>query len=278
MSVGIVTDSTCYLPEQTIAELGIEVVPLQVISNGVAFNEVGGISVDEVATALRSGKSVTTSRPNPEVFVAAFEKLHNAGHESIVSVHLSSELSGTYESAVLASRKVDFKVDVVDSRGIAMMLGFAVQAGAKLANSGGSHADVLDLVQRKCAGASIIFYVDSLEFLEKGGRVTAMQAKMGASMNLKPLLHMINGKVEQQELVRSSEKSIARMIEIVAAAARIKSEIAIHHVEALDAANTVAQQLKELTGIATISVTSAGAVVGTHVGPGALAVVVSPQV
>lgn len=278
MSVGIVTDSTCYLPEQTIAELGIEVVPLQVISNGVAFNEVGGISVDEVATALRSGKSVTTSRPNPEVFVAAFEKLHNAGHESIVSVHLSSELSGTYESAVLASRKVDFKVDVVDSRGIAMMLGFAVQAGAKLANSGGSHADVLDLVQRKCAGASIIFYVDSLEFLEKGGRITAMQAKMGASMNLKPLLHMINGKVEQQELVRSSEKSIARMIEIVVAAARIKSEIAIHHVEALDAANNVAQQLRDLTGIATISVTSAGAVVGTHVGPGALAVVVSPQV
>jgi fatty acid-binding protein DegV len=105
-----------------------------------------------------------------------------------------------------------------------------------------------------------------------------MQAKMGASMNLKPLLHMINGKVEQQELVRSSEKSIARMIEIVGAAARIKSEIAIHHVEALDAANTVAQQLKKLTGIESISVTSAGAVVGTHVGPGALAVVVSPQV
>ena len=278
MSVGIVTDSTCYLPSETSAELGVVVVPLQVISNGIAFNEVGGITVDEVATALRSGKSVTTSRPNPEVFVEAFEKLHSAGHESIVSVHLSSELSGTYESAVLASRKVDFQVDVVDSRGIAMMLRFAVQAGAKLANSGGSHVEVLDLIQRKCAGASIIFYVDSLEFLEKGGRITAMQAKMGASMNLKPLLHMINGKVEQQELVRSSEKSIARMIEIVAAAARIKSEIAIHHVEAFESAKLVAQQLKELTGLATISVTSAGAVVGTHVGPGALAVVVSPQV
>jgi DegV family protein with EDD domain len=260
------------------AELGIEVVPLQVISNGVAFNEVGGITVDEVATALRAGKSVTTSRPNPEVFVEAFEKLHRAGHKSIISAHLSSELSGTYESAVLASRKVDFPVDVVDSRGIAMMLGFAVQAGAKLANSGSSHTEVLDLIKRKCLGASIIFYVDSLEFLEKGGRITAMQARMGASMNLKPLLRMINGKVEQQELVRSSEKSIARMIEIVVAAARIKSEIAVHHVEALDAANNVAAQLRELTGVASISVTSAGAVVGTHVGPGALAVVVSPQV
>lgn len=278
MSVGIVTDSTCYLPAQVVADLGIEVVPLQVISNGVAFNEVGGISVDEVAVALRAGKSVTTSRPNPEVFVEAFEKMHRAGHESVISVHLSSELSGTYESAVLASRKVDFPVDVIDSRGIAMMLGFAVQAGAMLANSGGSHADVLELINRKCAGASIIFYVDSLEFLEKGGRITAMQARMGASMNLKPLLHMISGKVEQQELVRSREKSIARMIEIVAASARIKSDIAIHHVEALDAANELATELKVLTGVETISVTSAGAVVGTHVGPGALAVVVSPQV
>jgi DegV family protein with EDD domain len=278
MSVGIVTDSTCYLPAEVIAELAIEVVPLQVISNGSAFNEVGGITVDEVAAVLRSGKSVTTSRPNPEVFVEAFEKLHHAGHESIVSVHISSELSGTYESAMLASRKVNFKVDVVDSRGIAMMLGFAVQAGAKLANSGGSHAEVLDLIQRKCAGASIIFYVDSLEFLEKGGRITAMQAKMGASMNLKPLLHIINGKVEQQELVRSSEKSIARMIEIVAAAARIKSEIAIHHVEAFESASLVAKELKEITGVEVIPISSAGAVVGTHVGPGALAVVVSPQV
>jgi DegV family protein with EDD domain len=278
MSVGVVTDSTCYLSDAVVAELGIEVVPLQVISNGVAFNEVGGITVDEVAVALRSGKSVTTSRPNPDVFVTAFEKLHSAGHESVVSVHLSSELSGTYESAVLASRKVDFPVDVVDSRGIAMMLGFAVQAGAKLAKSGGSHSEVLNLIQRKCAGASIIFYVDSLEFLEKGGRITAMQARMGASMNLKPLLHMINGKVEQQELVRSSEKSVARMIELVASAARIKSEIAVHHVEALDAATTVAAQLKDLTGVESISVTSAGAVVATHVGPGALAVVVSPQV
>lgn len=278
MTVGIVTDSTCYLSAEVVAELGIEVVPLQVISNGVAFNEVGGITVDEVATALRAGKAVTTSRPNPEVFVEAFEKLHSHGHESIISVHLSSELSGTYESAVLASRKVDFPVDVVDSRGIAMMLGFAVQAGAKLANSAGTHAEVLELIQRKCVGASIIFYVDSLEFLEKGGRITAMQARMGASMNLKPLLRMMNGKVEQQELVRSSEKSIARMIEIVVAAARIKSEIAVHHVEAFEAASEVAEQLKKLTGVDSISVTSAGAVVGTHVGPGAIAVVVSPQV
>ena len=278
MSVGIVTDSTAYLPKPLVAELAIEVVPLQVISAGEAFDEIGGITVEKVATLLRAGKSVTTSRPNPDLFVETFEKLRNKGAESIVSVHLSSELSGTYEAAVLASRRVDFPVDVVDSRGIAMMMGFAVIAGARLAKAGGTHAEVVSLIDRKCAGASIIFYVDSLEFLERGGRINAMQARMGKAMDLKPLLHMINGKVEQRELVRSSEKALARMVDLVSAAARIKSEIAVHHVEAQDAAQEIANQLKSRTGVTDIEVTPAGAVVGTHVGPGSLAVVVSPQV
>ena len=207
-----------------------------------------------------------------------FEKLRNKGAESIVSVHLSSELSGTYEAAVLASRRVDFPVDVVDSRGIAMMMGFAVLAGARLATAGSTQAEVVTAINRKCAGASILFYVDSLEFLERGGRINSMQARMGKAMDLKPLLHMINGKVEQRELVRSSEKALARMVDLVSAAARIKSEIAVHHVEAQDAAQEIANQLKSRTGVTDIEVTPAGAVVGTHVGPGSLAVVVSPQV
>jgi DegV family protein with EDD domain len=278
MSVGIVTDSTAYLPNALVAQLAIEVVPLQVISNGTAFNEVDGITVEQVATALRAGKSVTTSRPNPDLFVAAYERLHANGADSIVSVHLSSELSGTYESAVLASRRVDFPVDVIDSRGIAMMMGFAVLAGARLANAGGTHAEVVSLINRKCAGASITFYVDTLEFLERGGRINAIQARMGKAMDLKPLLHMINGKVEQRELVRTSEKALARMVEIVSAAARIKSEIAVHHVEAQASAEEIATQLMMRTGVTNIEVSPAGAVVGTHVGPGSIAVVVSPQV
>ncbi len=278
MSVGIVTDSTAYLPESIVAELGIEVVQLQVISNGVAYNEVDGITVEQVAIALRANKSVTTSRPNPELFVAAYERLISKGAESIVSAHLSSELSGTFESALLASRSVSCPIEVVDSRGIAMMLGFAVQAGAKLAKSGGTHTEVGDLVKRKSLGSSILFYVDSLEFLERGGRINSVQARMGTAMNLKPLLHMINGKVEQRELVRTREKALSRMIDLVCAAARIKSEIAVHHVAAAAAAQELAQQLRERTGLSDISVSAAGAVVGTHVGPGALAIVVSPQV
>jgi DegV family protein with EDD domain len=266
------------MPKSVVAEFGIEVVELQVISNGIAYNEVDGITVEQVAIALRANKPVTTSRPNPELFVAAYERLISNGADSIVSTHLSSDLSGTFESAKLASRSVSCPVEVIDSRGIAMMLGFAVQAGAKLAKSGGSLTEVGDLVKRKCLGSSILFYVDSLEFLERGGRINAVQARMGSAMNLKPLLHMLNGKVEQRELVRTREKALNRMVDLVCAAARIKSEIAVHHVDAAAAAHDLAQILQARTGLVDISVSAVGAVVGAHVGPGAIAIVVSPQV
>jgi len=278
VSVGIVTDSTAYLPESVAQRLGIEVVPVQVISGGMAFDEVGGISVDEVSAALRANKQVTTSRPSPERFIETYQKLQAAGCDSIVSTHLSSGLSGTYESALLASKRMDIEVQVIDSYAIAMMLGFAVESGAVVAQAGGSIADVVTTIKRRCAAGSIIFYVDSLEFLERGGRISPLKSRVGSALSLKPLLHMINGKVEQKELVRTSAKALERLVEIASSAARIPSDIAVHHVAAEIRANQVAQELCEILGIPEITVTQAGAVVGAHVGPGAIAVVVSPQV
>jgi DegV family protein with EDD domain len=278
MPVGIVTDSTAYLPESVAQRLGIEVVPVQVISGGMAYDEVGGISVDEVSAALRANKQVTTSRPTPERFVSAYQILQAAGCDSIVSAHLSSGLSGTYESALLASKRMDIDVEVIDSYAIAMMLGFAVESGAAVAQAGGSIADVVTTIKRRCAAGSITFYVDSLEFLERGGRISPLKSRVGSALSVKPLLHMINGKVEQKELVRTSAKALERLVEIASAAARIPSDIAVHHVAAEIRANQVAQELCEILGIPEITVTQAGAVVGAHVGPGAIAVVVSPQV
>lgn len=277
MTVGIVTDSTAYLPDAVVATYGIEVVPVQVISSGIAYDEVGGITVEEVATALRSKKTVTTSRPTPDRFVAAYEKLKAAGCDSIVSAHLSSGLSGTFESALLASKRMDIPVEVVDSRSIAMVLGYAVESGAKLAQAGGNLADVVDVVKKRCVAGSVIFYVDSLEFLERGGRISPLKSRVGSALSVKPLLHLVNGKVEQLELVRTSEKALDRLVEIAASAARISSDLAVHHVDAVDRAEAIAQKLCEVLGVPEITVTQAGAVVGAHVGPGAIAVVVSPQ-
>jgi DegV family protein with EDD domain len=244
----------------------------------MAFDEVGGISVDEVSAALRANKQVTTSRPSPERFIETYQKLQAAGCDSIVSTHLSSGLSGTYESALLASKRMDIEVQVIDSYAIAMMLGFAVESGAVVAHAGGSIADVVTTIKRRCAAGSIIFYVDSLEFLERGGRISPLKSRVGSALSVKPLLHMINGKVEQKELVRTSAKALERLVEIASSAARIPSDIAVHHVAAEIRANQVAQELCEILGIPEITVTQAGAVVGAHVGPGAIAVVVSPQV
>ncbi len=277
MPVGIVTDSTAYLPDAVVASYGIEVVPVQVISSGIAYDEVGGITVAEVATALRSKKSVTTSRPTPDRFVAVYESLKAAGCDSVVSAHLSSGLSGTYESALLASKRVDIPVEVIDSRGIAMMLGFAVESGAQLAKAGGSLDEVATVIRSRCAAASITFYVDSLEFLERGGRISPLKSRVGSALSVKPLLHLINGKVEQLELVRTSEKALERLVEISASAARIPAEIAVHHVAAPGLASEIAQRLCVALGVPEVTVTEAGAVVGAHVGPGAIAVVVSPQ-
>lgn len=277
MTVGIVTDSTAYLPDVVVATYGIEVVPVQVISSGVAYDEVGGITVEEVATALRSKKTVTTSRPTPDRFVAAYEKLKAAGCDSIVSAHLSSGLSGTFESALLASKRMDIPVEVIDSRSIAMVLGYAVESGAKLAHDGRNLADVADVIKKRCAAGSVIFYVDSLEFLERGGRISPLKSRVGSALSVKPLLHLVNGKVEQLELVRTSEKALERLVEISASTARISSDLAVHHVDADDRAEAIAQKLCEVLGVPEITVTQAGAVVGAHVGPGAIAVVVSPQ-
>jgi DegV family protein with EDD domain len=244
----------------------------------MAFDEVGGISVDEVSAALRANKQVTTSRPSPERFIETYQKLQAAGCDSIVSTHLSSGLSGTYESALLASKRMDIEVQVIDSYAIAMMLGFAVESGAAVAQAGGSIADVVTTIKRRCAAGSITFYVDSLEFLERGGRISPLKSRVGSALSVKPLLHMTNGKVEQKELVRTSAKALERLVEIASSAARIPSDIAVHHVAAEIRANQVAQELCEILGIPEITVTQAGAVVGAHVGPGAIAVVVSPQV
>ncbi len=277
MTVGIVTDSTAYIPEAVTSALAIEVVPVQVVVDGQALDELTGITVEEVTAALRAGKSVTTSRPNPDEFISTYEQLIKNGCDSIVSVHLSSELSGTYESAFLASQKFDIPIRVIDSRAIAMMFGFAVETGARMAQAGANINEIERAVTTRCHDSTIEFYVDTLEFLQRNGRISNTRSRVGRALSVKPLLHIEDGRVVQHELVRTSSKAVERLVEIATErAAKTPSEIAVHHVDALDRASEVAQHLCERLEIPSVTITSAGAVVGAHVGPGAVAVVVAP--
>ena len=276
MSIGIVTDSTAYVPKEFVRALGIKVIPVQVIVDGSAYSEVDEISLDEVFTAIRNGAVVTTSRPAVEQLVATYKELADQGCEHIISVHLSKELSGTYEAAVVASGRVDVPVTVIDSQLIGMAFGYAVISGAKKAQAGEHPDQIAAHIVKRCASASITFCVDTLEFLQRGGRIGSVQARVGGALSVKPILGMKNGEVHSQELVRTSTKAIARLIEHSVKSGK-NADIAIHHVLAPESAEFVAHEISQALNVPQIPVISAGAVVGAHVGPGTVAVAICPH-
>ena len=192
-----------------------------------------------------------------------------------MSVHLSSHLSGTYDSALLASAQSPVPVSVIDSHGVAAMIGHAALAGARLAKTGADLSSVAAEVEQRCAASSIEFYVDTLEFLQRTGRISNMKSKVGTVLSVKPILHMVGGRVVQHELVRTSSKAVDRLVELVASGVTGHCEITVHHVEAAARADQVAQRLCETLKIPSVTVAPAGAVIAAHVGPGAVAVVVT---
>ena len=279
--VVVVTDSTAYLPPNAAAELGITVVPLQVIVEGRSLAEGVEIGGDQVAEALRADQSVTTSRPSPQAFADAYTRLRDEGAGAIVSVHLSGDISGTVDAARLAAAEVassTLTIDVVDSRSLGMGMGFGVITAARLAVAGGSASELATAAARRSLNSSIYMYVDTLEYLRKGGRIGAAQAWLGSALTIKPLLYLVDGRLEPLERVRTTARAISRLVEVaVADAEGSEVEVAVHHLAAPERAAEVADRMAEaLPALGGISVSEVGAVVGAHVGPGAVGIVVSP--
>lgn len=278
-AVAVVTDSTAYLPGEIAEAVGIRVVPLQVIIGGVVRTEGADVGPAEVAAALAHGHPVSTSRPSPSTFATEYRNAFADGAAAIVSVHLSAAMSGTVDAARLAASEVGGEIQVVDSRSIGMGMGFAVVAAAEAAN-GGADADVVhDAATRTLARTTAFFYVDTLEFLRRGGRIGAAQAWLGSALAVKPLLCLRDGRIEPLERVRTSAKAIARLQEMaVAFAGDDPVAVAIHHLAAAERAEALAQALDlQLPKIDELITTEVGAVVGAHTGPGMLAVVVTKR-
>ncbi|MBA2638939.1 MAG: DegV family EDD domain-containing protein, partial [Nocardioidaceae bacterium] len=165
--VVVVTDSTASLPDQVVRDRGIVVVPLQVVVGAEPRDESGQTSQQTVADALRAFAPVSTSRPSPDAFLEAYERVRADGADGIVSVHLSSEVSGTYDSAVLAAQQAGIPVTVVDSRQVGLATGFAVLSAAAAAEAGGSATAAAAAARRRATAISTYFYVDTLEHLRR---------------------------------------------------------------------------------------------------------------
>ncbi|MFB7616737.1 DegV family protein [Kitasatospora sp. NPDC056181] len=277
--LALVTDSTAYLPQEAVDRYGISVVPLSVAVGDTALAEGVEISPKDVAEALRGKQRVTTSRPSPETFAAAYRAAVEAGARGIVSVHISGELSGTVEAARLAAAEAAVPVRVVDSRLVGMALGYGVLAAAEAIADGRELAEVAEAVTRRTAQTSGFFYVDTLEYLRRGGRIGAARALLGSALAVKPLLHLDGGRIEPLEKVRTASRAIARLEEVaVEQAGEREVDIAVHHLAAEDRAEPLAERLRgRVPGLRELYVGEVGAVIGAHAGPGLLAVVVSPR-
>ncbi|CAL9442210.1 DegV family protein [Streptomyces sp. enrichment culture] len=277
--VAIVTDSTAYLPQRTMERHGITAVPLTVVLGDQALEEGTEISTRSLAQALQKRRPVTTSRPSPELFAQHYRKVAEAGATGIVSLHLSAELSGTYDAAVLAAREAPVPVRVVDTGMVAMALGFCAVTAAETAESGGTVDDAVTAAEKRAAATAAYFYVDTLDFLRRGGRIGAAQALFGSALAVKPLLQLQDGRIGPLEKVRTASKAIARLEELVVErAGGAPVDIAVHHLAAPDRAGILADRLRRrVPGLGDLHVSEVGAVIGAHTGPGLLGVVISAR-
>ena len=242
--IAIVTDSTAYLSPELIDRWQVRVVPVEVIVGGRGYREGVDITPAEVAAGLREWKMITTSRPSPADFTKTYLDAAAAGATGVVSIHLSSAISGTYESAMLGARESEIPVTVVDSRSIAMGLGFAVIAAARAAAEGADMDAVVAAAERVAAESVVLFYVDTLEFLRRGGRVGATAAVVGTALRVKPLLTVTDGTVTQLEKARTANKALARLADIaVERAAGRNVQVAVQHLEAPERADQLAAVL-----------------------------------
>ncbi|MFI7607995.1 DegV family protein [Micromonospora sp. NPDC049366] len=278
MPVAVVTDSTAYLPPELVPAHRLTVVPLTVVFNGAEGLEGVEISPADATRALGGRRvTATTSRPAPEQFAQTYRQLLDAGADGVVSVHLSADLSGTVEAARLAADELGGRVAVVDSRSTGLGLGFPVIAAAEAAAGGadleGVRRAALDAVDR----TTIYFYVDTLEFLRRGGRINAAEAILGTALSVKPIMHMPDGAIVLRDKVRTGSRGIARLVDLaVEAAGDGEVDLGIHHLAAPERAEALrtalAQRLGERVGETYVS--EAGAVIAAHAGPGLACVVV----
>ncbi|HEU5038689.1 MAG TPA: DegV family protein [Nocardioides sp.] len=283
MPAVIVTDSTASLPPELATERGIVVVPLQVVIGATVYDEgAEGATPELVAEALREWKPVSTSRPSPAALLEVYEQAARDGATEIVSVHLSGEMSGTYESAQLAARDASVRVIPVDTRQVGMATGFAVLAAADVLDAGGTADEAAAAARDRAAATSSLFYVDTLEYLRRGGRIGAAAALFGGALAVKPLLQIDDGTVASLERVRTSARALGRLEELaVQAAGATPVDVCVAHLANPERAGHLTDKLGQRLGEnlegREVWCGELGAVLGAHVGPGMIAVCVAPR-
>ncbi len=275
--VAIVTDSTADLPAGLRERHGIAMVPLNVHFGDESFRDQIDITTDEFMARLgRSSGLPRTSQPAPALFEETFRALA-ADHDAVVAVLISSRLSGTLQAATLAAQAVaeTVPVEIVDSRNGSMGLGLQVLRAAELAERGLAAPAIAERLRAETAANHIVFFVDTLEFLQRGGRIGRAAALLGGLLQLKPLLRVDEGQVVPFERTRTRARAIQGLVDFVRGLPHVERLSVLYSTSPADA-ETLADRLALELSLAreAIVVAQMGPVIGTHVGPGAMGVAV----
>jgi DegV family protein with EDD domain len=277
--VMVVTDSTSTIPAEMLTGLPIQVLPLQVIWDHQVYRDGIDIQPKEFYERLAVAKVMpSTSQTTPEEFKTVYERLLNEGYD-ILSVHISSKLSGTMDSAIQAKREFPgARIELVDSLSTSMALGFQVLSVARMANIGASLNECTSVAMEATKHTGVYFALNTLEFLHRGGRIGGAAAFMGTMLNLKPLLELRDGRIEAVERVRTFNKTVDRLLDLVET--KLKNEkgpirLAVIHANEQEKAEKLLNRASHRfskTLVTDAVITAVSPVLGTHTGPGALGI------
>lgn len=276
MAVRIVTDSTSDLPPALAEELGVTIVPANVVINDVNYRDGIDMTPDEFYNRLVTGPALpTTSQPSVGTFQAAYQELLGQGDE-LVSVHVSAKLSGTVNSAEQARASLGDSppIDVIDSQAASIALALAVIGAAELAQQSASRQEVVDRVRQDLSRTSAVFALDTLEYLQKGGRVGKAQAFVGSLLSVKPILTLVDGEVHPLERPRNHQRAMRRLVDLTREKGPAARLGVIYSTDAEWAAE-IAESLGDLLPREQIVTARFGPALGTYVGPRSVGVAIT---
>lgn len=271
--IAIVTDSTAYIPPDLVQKHNLTVTPQVLIWGDETFRDGVDIQPDEFYTRLKTAKVMpTTSQVTPITMKTAFEGLIEKGYD-VLGIFLSAKLSGTIQSVIQAKDLMGSageKVTFVDSKSTAMAMGFQVLTVARAVEDGANMDEAVALAEKATEHTGVYFAVDTLEFLHRGGRIGGAQRFLGTALNMKPVLAVIDGRVEAVERIRTKRKALERVFELVMEQTKGKTPIrlaTLHAAAEEEARMLLDKASKELDSTESI-LSSVSPVVGTHAGPG----------
>lgn len=276
--IALVTDSTADLTREYIEANNIFVLPLKVVYREREY--VDRIEIEPSSVYSRLGEEVpSTSMPSMGEVMDLFTRLVREGYNEVLSIHISSGLSGTFNTIRLAASQFpSLKIEVFDSKSISMGIGFLVQEAAELIKKGNKLSSVLDRIHQVRNEMTVTFVVKTLEYLKRGGRIGYVAATMGSLLDLKPIISVNHeGKYFTLAKVRGRKKSLQKIAELVKEATeKNKLKLIVMHGDALEEAKCLLEEIKQSTGIGNINLGEVGPVIGVHTGPGVVGVAYYP--